>query len=201
MKVLVTGTSTGIGRGIAEKFLAEGYDVIGFDVAESTIDHDRYTHYIVDVACQEQLPEIGEVDILINNAGVQDSGRDIDVNLRGTIYCTEKYGIQPNIKAIIMTASVSAHNGAEFPEYCASKGGVLACNSISAGGVITELNAHILENKSLWDQVMAETLIPKWATVEEMAEWTYFLAVVNKSMTAQDVLIDNGEIAKANFVW
>ena len=37
--------------------------------------------------------------------------------------------------------------------------------------------------------------------VEEMAEWTYFLAVVNKSMTAQDVLIDNGEIAKANFVW
>ena len=75
------------------------------------------------------------------------------------------------------------------------------CNSISAGGVITELNAHILENKSLWDQVMAETLIPKWATVEEMAEWTYFLAVVNKSMTAQDVLIDNGEIAKANFVW
>ena len=75
-----------------------------------------------------------------------------------------------------MTASVSAHKGAEFPEYCASKGGVLAytknvalrvakygatCNSISAGGVITELNAHILENKSLWDQVMAETLIPK----------------------------------------
>ena len=120
--------------------------------------------------------------ILINNAGVQDSGRDIDVNLRGTIYCTEKYGIQPNIKSIVMTASVSAHNGAEFPEYCASKGGVLAytknvalrvakygatCNSISAGGVITELNAHILENPALWDQVMAETLLPKWATVEE----------------------------------
>ena len=115
-----------------------------------------------------------------------------------------------------MTASVSAHNGAEFPEYCASKGGVLAytknvalrvakygatCNSISAGGVITELNAHILENPALWDQVMAETLLPKWVTVEEMAEWTYFLAVVNQSMTAQDILIDNGEIAKANFVW
>ena len=39
------------------------------------------------------------------------------------------------------------------------------------------------------------------STVEEMAEWTYFLAVVNQSMTAQDILIDNGEIAKANFVW
>ena len=60
---------------------------------------------------------------------------------------------------------------------------------------------QILENPALWDQVMAETLLPKWATVEEMAEWTYFLAVVNQSMTAQDILIDNGEIAKANFVW
>ena len=180
MKVLVTGTSTGIGRGIAEKFLAEGHTVIGLDVAESTIAHENYAHYIADVACPEQLPAVEGVEILINNAGVQDSGRDIDVNLRGTIYCTEKYGIQPNIKSIVMTASVSAHNGAEFPEYCASKGGVLAytknvalrvakygatCNSISAGGVITELNAHILENPALWDQVMAETLLPKWATV------------------------------------
>lgn len=216
MKVLVTGTSTGIGRGIVEKFLSEGYEVIGFDTAESTIDHEKYTHYIVDVSQKDQLPDLDNVDILVNNAGVQNSGRDVEINLMGTIYCTEKYGIQPNIKSIVMTASVSAHNGAEFPEYCASKGGVLAytknvalrvaqygatCNSISAGGVITELNAHILENKELWDQVMAETLIPKWATVEEMADWTYFLAVTNKSMTAQDVLIDNGEIAKANFVW
>ena len=75
-----------------------------------------------------------------------------------------------------MTASVSAHNGAEFPEYCASKGGGLAytknvalrvakygatCNSISAGGVNTELNAHILEHPAEWDKEMAETLQPK----------------------------------------
>ena len=39
---------------------------------------------------QSSSPRGGGVEILINNAGVQDSGRDIDVNLRGTIYCTEK---------------------------------------------------------------------------------------------------------------
>lgn len=216
MRVLITGTSTGIGRGTAIKFLDEGFEVIGFDIEKSTIDHAHYTHYIVDVAYQDQLPDIEPVDILICNAGVQNSGRDIEVNLKGLIYCTEKYGIQPNIKSILLTASVSAHNGAEFPEYCASKGGVLAytknvamrvakygatCNSISAGGVITELNAHILEDKKLWEEVMSVTMIPKWATVEEMADWNYFMTVINKSMTAQDVLIDNGEISYAHFVW
>lgn len=216
MKVLITGTSNGIGKSTALKFLAEGHDVIGLDIAEATITDPKYTHYVCDVAHKDELPDIDGIEILINNAGVQSSGRDIEVNLIGLMNCTEKYGIQPAIKSIVQTASVSAHNGAEFPEYCASKGGVLAytknvalrvaqygatCNSVSAGGVLTELNQHILDDKALWDAVMAETLIPKWATPEEMADWNYFLAVINKSMTAQDVLIDNGEISKANFVW
>ena len=48
---------------------------------------------------------------------------------------------------------------------------------------------------------MDETLLPKWAEVEEIAEWAYFITVVNRSMTAQDILVDNGENAKANFIW
>ena len=34
-----------------------------------------------------------------------------------------------------------------------------------------------------------------------MAKWAFFLTVINKSMTAQDILIDNGEAAKSNFIW
>ena len=63
------------------------------------------------------------------------------------------------------------------------------------------MNEHILNNKHLWEQVMNEVLLPKWATAEEIAEWIYFVAVVNKSMTAQDIIIDNGELANAHFVW
>ena len=48
---------------------------------------------------------------------------------------------------------------------------------------------------------MAQTLLPKWASAEEIAEWAYFLTAVNRSMTAQDLLIDDGEQAKAEFIW
>lgn len=215
MNVLVTGTSGGIGKGIAEKFLQMGHTVIGIDRLAQTIEHKAYTHYVTDIL-RGELPEVQGVDILINNAGVQDSGEDIDINLKGTIRITEKYGIQKDIKSILFIASASATSGAEFPEYAASKGGVVAymkstalriarygatANSLSPGGVLTDLNRHIIDDPALWQAVMNETLLPKWATVEEIADWAYFVCVCNKSMTAQDIIIDNGEMAKSNFIW
>ena len=63
------------------------------------------------------------------------------------------------------------------------------------------MNEHIINNPDLWKQVIKEALLPKWADTKEIAEWAYFVTVVNKSMTAQDILIDNGEAAKSNFIW
>lgn len=215
MKVLVTGSSEGIGKAIALKFLNEAHNVIGIDLNPSSINHNSYTHIQGDI-CDKNLPEIQDVEILVNNAGVQESGKDIDVNLKGTISITEKYGIQEKIKSIVFIASASATTGAEFPEYVASKGGVVAymknialriskygatSNSISAGGVTTKLNQHILDNPNLWRQVLNETLLNKWASPEEIADFTYFISVINKSMTGQDIFIDNGEALKSNFIW
>lgn len=215
MKVIVTGSSNGIGKGIALKFLDCGHTVIGIDRLPPSIERPNYTHYERDI-WKDELPEISEAEILINNAGVQNTGHDIDVNLKATMRVTEKYGIQDKIKSVLFIASASASTGAEFPEYAASKGGMVAymkstalriaqygatANSLSPGGVLTDLNKHIIEDPDLWQSVMNETLLPKWAEVEEIAEWAYFVTVVNKSMTAQDILIDNGEAAKSNFIW
>ncbi len=214
MNVLITGTSKGIGKAIAKKFLSNGFTVFGFDVLDATINAPLYTHFKVDIK-QRNLPELKDINYLINNAGTQNNN-DIDNNLKGTINITEKYAFTKNIKAVVNICSTSAHNGAEFPEYCASKGGMLSytknvasriskwgatCNSISPGGVITELNEHIINNPELWQQVLNETTLHKWASPEEIAEWVYFVSVINKSMTAQDIIIDNGEMSKFNFIW
>ena len=215
MNILITGTSRGIGEAIAREFLAHGHTVTGLDRLPASIDHERYAHVQTDVFSGE-LPDVPGVEILVNNAGVQNSGMDIDINLKGAIRVTEKYAFQPQIRSVLFIASASAQTGAEFPEYAASKGGLVAymkntalrvaaygatSNSLSPGGVTTSLNDHVMNDPELWRQIMAETLLPKWASPEEIAQWAYFVTAVNRSMTAQDLLIDNGEAAKSNFVW
>ena len=49
MRVLITGTSSGIGKAIAEKFLKEGFDVTGFDRKEASIRQESYTHFCLDI--------------------------------------------------------------------------------------------------------------------------------------------------------
>lgn len=156
MKVLITGTSSGIGKAIAEKFLSKNHQVIGFDIADSAITHMNYIHKHLNIFLDE-LINIDDVEILINNAGVQDSGHDIDINLKGTIRVTEKYAFNKSIKSVLFIASASGRTGAEFPEYVASKGGMISymknvalrlakynatSNSLSPGGVYTTAAAH-----------------------------------------------------------
>lgn len=219
--VLITGTSRGIGKAAAIKFLDNGYRVIGMDKEPSTInmrEYPNYFHFVVDVSEKEGLPILPYgIDILINNAGEQGGKDDIRNNLYSAIYVTEKYGIHEGIKAILFNASVSAHTGFEFPEYVASKGGILpymknvasrvakygaTCNALSCGGVLTELNKPVIEDKKLWKKIMDVTPLKRWATPEEIAEWIYFVTVNNKFMTAQALIIDGGEKdANNTFIW
>ena len=213
MKILITGTSQGIGRAIAERFLREGHSVIGLDRQESSIENERYTHLRCDI--REELPDIDGINVLINNAGTQNEA-DIDINLKALIRVTEKYAMQSAIRSVLHIGSASGHTGAEFPEYCASKGGVIAytknaalrlarygatCNSLDPGGVLTPLNDCVVNDPALWAEIMDETPLRRWATAEEIAEWAYFLTAVNGFCTGQSIVVDGGESINFNFVW
>ena len=215
MKVLITGTSQGIGKAIALIFLENGHDVIGIDRNDSSIKHPSYQHLIHDVRDIETIPEMDDIQILINNAGTQNED-DIEINLKSLIRVTEKYGIQKNIRSILNVGSASGHTGAEFPEYCASKGGVIAytknvaqrvaefgatCNSIDPGGVLTPLNDCVINDPQLWQEIMDQTPLKRWATPEEIAQWAYFMTVTNTFCTGQCIVIDGGESINSHFVW
>lgn len=215
MNVLITGTSSGIGKACAEYFLEKGHHVYGFDRKDTAVSHENYTHFCLDIRDQTAYPRLCNMNIIVNNAGVQNQD-DIDVNLKGTIAITEHYGMNPDIQSVVMIGSASGHTGSEFPEYAASKGGVLAytknvamrlakyqatCNSLDFGGVMTELNRPVMENPDLWNEIMKLTPLKRWMSVEEAAEWIYFISVVNRFCTGQNILIDGLEAGNCHFVW
>lgn len=215
MKVLITGTSQGIGKAIAELFISKGHNVIGIDRQESSIADDLYTHYQCDIREYDSLPEIDGVEVLINNAGTQNED-DINVNLKALIKITERYGLQASIKSILNIGSASGHTGSEFPEYAASKGGVIAytknvalrvaqygatCNSLDPGGVMTPLNDCVINDADLWKEIMEQTPLKRWASTEEIARWAYFLTVTNTFCTGQSIVVDGGESINSHFVW
>ena len=216
MNVLVTGSASGIGKKTAEYFLQKNFDVYGLDRKESTINNEKYNHFVCDVANEQNLPELPLMEIIFCNAGTQNDN-DMKNNLMGSIAVAEKYALKSGVKSVLFNASASAITGSEFPLYAASKAGVVGymknlalrlakrsvtVNALCLGGVLTESNKPVMEDKTCWEKIMAVTPMGKWMTEEEVAEWVYFLTVVNKSMTGEVLLIDNGEgRLNQTFIW
>jgi 3-hydroxybutyrate dehydrogenase len=147
-KVLVTGSSRGIGLGIARAFAAAGAELFmladdrGIVVAASGLDARGYQADITDgKAVTALLDSIGPLDVLINNAGlermtpVDDASADneavfrrvIEINVVGTFLVTR--AALPHMRAggrIVSTASVWGRVAEPlFGAYVASKHAVI----------------------------------------------------------------------------
>jgi len=108
--VVITGVSRGIGKALAQKFLGEGYKVIGTSTDGTTdISNSNLEMVMLDLANAESIEKAvveiqgkaDTIDILINNAGVAEDeqlGRTdlealrktMEVNVFGTIGFTEQ---------------------------------------------------------------------------------------------------------------
>lgn len=218
MKILITGASGGIGAAVAERFLKNGHTVYGIDLRPAAVHHLNYTHFTADVCNEAELPALPDPEILFINAGVQNSADDIEVNLKGAIRVTERY-IRNNsaLRSVLFNASASAVTGQEFPVYAASKAGLLGymknlairlaprqipCNALSLGGVLTPLNDPVVQDPEAWRRIMEVTPMKKWMDTEEVCDWVEFLTLKNRSMSGENLLIDNGEFRlRPTFVW
>jgi 3-hydroxybutyrate dehydrogenase len=149
-RVLVTGASRGIGFGIAKAFaeagaelaiLADSDDIFGAAKRLSDAIGRPVDAINCDIASERAvsraLGDLGRVDILINNAGLelltplQDTSeatmaafhRIIGINVLGTYFVSRT--VVPKMRSggrIIFTASIWSRIGvAEFGAYCASK--------------------------------------------------------------------------------
>lgn len=75
---LVTGARKGLGRHLAEHYLAAGHHVVGCSRKPADLEHERYLHVLADVAdeadarrvCGLSRRTFGRLDHLIANAGV-----------------------------------------------------------------------------------------------------------------------------------
>ena len=217
MKILITGTASGIGRAAALRFLSEGHEVVGIDTSPASIEHPDYRHFQADVRDAAALPDIEGVEVIFSNAGRQNSGDDMGHNLAGAMNVVEKYMNDPALRSILFNASASSISGQEFPEYAAAKAGLagymkntairlaprqITVNAISLGGVTTASNGPVMEDPALWEQIMAVTPMKKWTSEDEVCDWVLFLTLTNRSMSGQNLLIDNGEYdLRSTFVW
>jgi NAD(P)-dependent dehydrogenase (short-subunit alcohol dehydrogenase family) len=154
LKVLVTAAASGIGRSIAEAFLADGCKIHICDLDPAAIDDclasnpglsatlaDVSNPKMVEKVFEDVINNLGGLDVLINNAGIagpvapvqdiepSDWEQTIAVNLNSHFYCARK--AVPLLQdsgggSIIMIASTAAFFGCPLRSpYAASKWGLI----------------------------------------------------------------------------
>ena len=147
--VVITGVSRGIGKALAQKFLNEGYFVIGTSISgDVDFSNENLKILQLDLSDKKSIEkctrEIEKVDILINNAGAlfddeitelkNDKLRQtLEVNLIGTSDFTERLLDKVSSAGHILFASSSAgsisetdysthsHHRGQYPAYKISK--------------------------------------------------------------------------------
>lgn len=188
--VLITGTSRGLGKALAERFLNSGLAVFGCSRQASTIDHSDYVHFVVDVGDESSVVSMIKqiaafkvpVNLLINNAGISqaslgiltrtESAQDIlRTNLLGNFLVsreTLKVMQRQRYGRIVNFSSINVPLGSVGSAlYNASKAGVEAMAKAltrecgNADITINTLGLSLVANSGMLESLSAKALASK----------------------------------------
>jgi NAD(P)-dependent dehydrogenase (short-subunit alcohol dehydrogenase family) len=240
---LVTGASSGIGNAIATKFGAEGASVVVTDVRRnSKLDEERsvfekldaadadYAFVETDVSDLKQVEqaietavvEFGDLDVLVNNAGIyfqhqahetplDEWEQTMDVNAKGLFLCSR--AAIPHLREtkgkIINLASIHGLFGAaDSAAYCASKGAVanltrqmaldyaddeINVNALAPGIIETAMNAEWRDSDPEFRAAWErQTPWPRFGSPEDIADAALFLAGDESDFVTGTVLTVDG---------
>ena len=155
MKIIITGTSRGIGYSIAELLLNKGYEIIGTSRSNDSpfTDINNYTHLKCDLTNNDDINDLKSLfesetkpEVLINNAGMFEEAqfdisdedwltnwdKTMQVNLRSAALLSKwaiNAWVNENINGrLINISSRAGYRGdtGEYASYAASKGGMVA---------------------------------------------------------------------------
>ena len=153
--MVITGTSSGIGRYLAEYYIEAGYHVIGCSRKPASLENEYYSHYELDVAVEKDVKSMisdiakkfKRIDVLVNNAGFASTNHlllfpmktaesIIDTNILGTfLFCREaaKTMIKANWGRIVNIVSVDTPLKLEGTAvYAASKAAIVNFTEVIA---------------------------------------------------------------------
>ncbi|MEX0965596.1 MAG: 3-oxoacyl-[acyl-carrier-protein] reductase [Bacteroidia bacterium] len=237
--VLITGASRGIGRGIAEVFAKQGAHIAFTYLSSSSkareleallskegnkikgYQSDASDFAAAEALVNEVIKEFGQVDVLINNAGIT---RDnllmrmnetqwdevINTNLK-SIFNLSKFIVRPMLKqrkgSIINIGSIVGINGNPGQSnYSASKAGIIGfskslakelgsrnirCNVVAPGFIQTEMTEQL--DEKMLEQWNQAIPLKRPGSTEDVANLTLFLASdLSIYITGQVINVDGG---------
>jgi len=229
---IVTGAGRGIGKGIAMKLAREGATVVVSDVDINNanevvfeigelggkaiaIQANIASRADVDEMFKAVLEQTGQIDIIVNNAGINRDGMlhklsqeqwdtVISVNLTGTFYCTQaaaKIMREKQYGRIINIASASWLGNVGQANYAASKAGIVGltktaarelaaknvtANAICPGFIETDMTKGVPEK--VWDIMISKIPAGRAGKPEDVANLIAFLASDEASYITGEVI-------------
>lgn len=232
--VLVTGGGRGIGAACAKSFHEHGAKVIAVARNENELtvlseECPGLQYWVQDVTQEaffRRVSELGQLDILINNAGFNDPkpmletssetlDSMLDLNVR-SVYLTSQAALkimQKNGGSIVNMSSQMGHVGSpNRTVYCMTKHAMegltkamavevasmgIRVNSVAPTFIETELTRPMLEKKEFSDYVHSMIPMGKLGKVQDVVNAVLFLSSSASNMTTgHSLLVDGGWTAQ-----